>query len=71
MLKIKTKYELNANGAHIKIDFTSDVRAPRNPGIVPAYFHIYRHVVERYGIADILGLLRLLLPCLCAVPVSV
>lgn len=66
MLKAKSEH-----GAHIKIDFTSDVPAPRNPGVVPAYFYIHRHVGEGYGIADILVLLCLVLPCLCAAPVSV
>jgi len=55
----------NHKKAHLKVDFTGDMRALSNPGIISAYFHIYRRTGERYGIADILMFLRLLLPCLC------
>jgi len=50
---------------HMEVDFTSDMRAFGDPSVVPAYFYVYGHAREGYGFADILVLLRLLLPCLC------
>lgn len=52
-------------GAYLKINFTGCMRAPSNPSIISAYFHIYGHVGEGYGIANIFTPLRLLFPGLC------
>jgi hypothetical protein len=43
----------------------SCMRAPGNPGIISAYFYIYGHTGEGYGLANVLKLLRLLFPGLC------
>ena len=50
--------------AHLKVDFTSSMRALSNPSVVPAYFYIYGCPGEGNGLANILVLLRLLFSCL-------
>jgi hypothetical protein len=40
------------------------MRALGDPGVVPAYFHVYGHPGETDGLANIFEFLRLLFSCL-------